>query len=327
VVQVTDKALLDSGKPLRPEDVVYVAIRNGDRALYEPGQVVTLHNVVMEQQQATVSGQDKPTTFYVANAALDGARMEPTGKIDLQAALNNRLQRSDQALALQAEALTQAQPAPGTPGPAPTAQPGAQNQTTVIRDYRGPSFLDDFLIWMWLSNSGYYRGPSTVIVTPPSSPSRTGSGYYYVPPSSAPSNAPAPNTTTASQSTAVQAARNAVSGQAAGTGGGTAATLKSAADSSARVSAATNKAASVASDVSSASVGKSTTSATSRASSSSSSSTAARSAGSTSVSPGRSSSSGSVSSSSGSSSSRSGSSGFGTGSSSSGGKGVGSTSA
>ena len=101
VLQVIDKALLESGKPTRAEDVVYVAIRPNEKSLYEPGTVVNLRDVVMDRQQTDVDGQ--PTTLYVANAALDGARVEPTGKVDLQALLQPRLQRVDQDLAAQAQ--------------------------------------------------------------------------------------------------------------------------------------------------------------------------------------------------------------------------------
>ncbi len=268
VLQVADRALLESGKPLRTEDVVYVAIRAGERSLYNPGQVVALRNVAVDRQEAAEGGQT--TAVYVANAALDGARVEPTGTVDLQSLLDARLKRTDADLAIQAQELGAAEA-----GPTPQATPApATGQTTVVREYRGPSFVDDLLVWWWLSNSGWYRGSSYTVVNPPPSPTRPRGDYYYVPPSTGPSTSQAPAQTT-SRSTVLQSARNAVSGQASGTGGGTAATAKAAADSSARVSAATNKAASLAGQVSSSSAGKSVASVSSK-----SSSPAARSSGS-----------------------------------------------
>jgi hypothetical protein len=264
-LQVVDRALLESGKPTRADDVVLVAVRAAEKALYEPGQVVNLRDVVFDKQQSSVDGQS--TTFYVANAALQGARVEPTGaRVDLQGLLRRRLQRTDVDLAIQARELSQQQP---TPIPAPVQQP------VVVNRYSGPSFIDDFLIWMWLTNSGFYRGPNVVVVNPPPSSTRPTGDYYYVPPSSSGSAAQG-----GSQSTALQTARNAVSGQAAGTGGGTAATAKAAADNSARVGAATAKAGSVAGAVSASSSGKSTTSVSVPTGSTS---TAARSSGSVSA--------------------------------------------
>src|SRR5438876_4153687 len=283
VLQVVDKALLESGRPTRAEDVVYVAIRASERSLYDPGQVVNLRDVVMDRKTTDVNGQS--TTVYVANAALDGARVEPTSRVDLQSLLQPRLARVDQDLTAQGQAAAAA----GTPqaaAPASTSAPGtlAPVQQPVIVQQRGgfggPSFVDDFLIFMWLSNSGFYRGGggTTIINNPPFSPSRpSGDVYYSAPP--APSGS-SPSTIASSQaasrSTALEASRSSVSGQSSGTGGGVAATNKSAADATARVSAATSKSASVAGDVSSASVGKSTSSVASSAASS----TASRSAGS-----------------------------------------------
>jgi hypothetical protein len=319
-LQVIDRSLLQSGVPSRAEDLVTVAIRPDQRSLYDPGAVINLRSVVMQKQQSDVNGQS--TTFYIANAALDGARVEPTGdRVDLQGLLQTRLQRTDADLAVQAQELSQpGAQAPGVPTPTPGPQPTPQQQVIVnnnVNRYSGPSFVDDFLIWMWLSNSGFYRGPNVVIVNPPPSSTRPNGQYYYTPPLSGTSgtsgtsgSTAAGQSGTASRSTALQSARNAVSGQASGTGGGTAATSKSAADSTARASAATSKSASVAGAVSSSSVGKSTSSV-----SSASSSTAARSSGS--VSAGSRGSSGSSGS---SGSGRSGSSGgFG---SSGGGKGI-----
>ena len=96
VLSVIDRALLESGQPTRPEDVVPVAIRSGERSLYEPGQVVNLRDVVMTKEQTDVEGQSQ--TMYIVNAALDGARVEPTGRsVDLAgaagAALEPRRQR------------------------------------------------------------------------------------------------------------------------------------------------------------------------------------------------------------------------------------------
>ena len=275
VLEVIDRALLESGSPTRAEDVVYVAIRASEQSLYEPGKVVNLRDVVINKQNTDVNGQ--PTTVYVANAALDGSRVEPTGSVDLQSLLQPRLQRVDQDVA------GQVQPATGTPAvPTPGATSGAAPVQPIIVQQRssGPSFVDDFLIWMWLSNSGFYRGPSVIINNPPPSPSRpTGDYYYSAPPAPSGSNpSSVASSQAASRSTALEASRSAVSGQASGTGGGVAATNKSAADTSARVSAATAKSASVASTVSSSSAGKSVSSVAS-----SGPSTASRSAGSVSA--------------------------------------------
>ncbi|MBV9577572.1 MAG: hypothetical protein JO057_03160 [Chloroflexi bacterium] len=325
VLSVIDKALLESGAPTREEDVVYVAIPPSAQSSYNPGQVVNLRNVVMNQQQTDVNGQS--TTLYTVDAAVNGAQVEPTGTVDLQSLLQPRLQRVDQDIAANDQAAGTGTPgAPATPGLTPTPGPGPTQppQQVIVRD-RGPSFVDDFLIWMWISNSGYYRGPSVIINNPPTSISRPSDSTYYSPPpvpsSSSPSTVAASQA--ASRSTALEASRSAVSGQASGTGGGVAATNKSAAASSVAVGAATAKAASVAGDVSTSSAGKS---AASVAGGSAGSSIASRSAGTTSAgtrgSAGVSSSSGGSSSgglSSSSSSGRSSSGGFG---SSSGGKGI-----
>jgi len=333
VIEVIDRALLESGRPTRAEDVVHVAIRPGERSLYDPGLVVNLRDVAVDRQQTDVDGQ--PTTVYVANAALDGARVEPNGRVDLQGLLQPRLQQVDQDLALQSQD-TGASPTAGAGTPQPTAAPptaqatvqatAAPGGTTPIQPVivnrssggGGPSFVDDFLIWMWLTHSGWYGGPSVIINNPsPASYRPSGGTYYYAPPpapsSSTPSSPAAEQA--AARSTALQASRSAVSAQASGTGGGVAATNKAAADASAHVSAATSKAASVAGQVSSSSVGRSASS----AAPSSGSSTASRSAGS--VSAGTRGSAGSSSSSSSSSASSSSSRGFGS-SSSSGGKGI-----
>jgi hypothetical protein len=312
VMQVIDRSLLESGAPTRAEDVVYVALRPGQQSQFNPGQVVNLHNVAMTQQNTDVNGQ--PTTVYVANAALDGSSVEPTGSVDLQSLLQPRLQRVDGDLSSQAQAVGTPAVA-GTPGPAPTTAPGATPQTIIVQQRNsGPSFVDDFLIWMWLSNSGFYRGPSVIINNPAPSTYRPSDSTYYSPPP--PTSGSSPSTVASSQaasrSTALEASRSAVSGQAAGTGGGVAATNKSASDASSRVSAATAKSAAVAGAVAASSAGKSAP-----AVSSSASSTASRSAGSTSA--GTRGSAG-TSSSSGSSSGGKGISG--SGSSSSGGKGI-----
>src|SRR5579871_1595993 len=83
VIEVIDRALLESGLPTRAEDLVYVAIRSSEQSLYNPGQVVNLRDVAVNQQNTDVNGQS--TTVYVVNAALNGARVEPTGNVDLQA--------------------------------------------------------------------------------------------------------------------------------------------------------------------------------------------------------------------------------------------------
>src|SRR6266852_4660879 len=79
VLQVIDRNLLLSGLPTRAEDVVYFAIRPAERSLYDPGQVVNLRDVVVDRKTTDVNGQS--TTVYVANAALDGARVEPTSRV------------------------------------------------------------------------------------------------------------------------------------------------------------------------------------------------------------------------------------------------------
>jgi hypothetical protein len=318
VIEVIDRALLESGAPTRPEDVVYVAIRPSEQSQYNPGTVVNLRDVAVNKQQTDVNGQ--PTTVYVLNAALDGSRIEPTGTVDLQSLLQPRLQRVDQDINAQNQVTA------GTPAPAPatTNTPAPATQPIIVQQSRGPSFVDDFLIWMWLSNSGFYRGPSVIINNPAPSPTRSSDQLYYSSPPASSGSAPSTvaGQQAASRSTALEASRSAVSGQASGTGGGVAATNKSAADSSARVSAATAKSASVAGDVSASSAGKSIASVPS-----SSSSVASRSAGSTSAgtrgsagtSSSGSSSSGSKGISGASSSSSSGSKGIGGASSSSGG--------
>jgi hypothetical protein len=272
VLQVIDRALLESGRPTRAEDVVYVAIRPGERSLYEPGQVVDLRDVVMESQNTDVDGQQ--TTIYVANAALDGARVEQVGRVDLQSLLQPRLQRVDQDLSVQAREVGGATAqATATPAPATVQQP------VVVNNTRGPGFVDDFLIFMLLSNSGFFRGPTTIINNP--SPGRAGGDVYYSPPPTPAGSSPSTvaSSQAASRSTALEAARTSVSGQSSGTGGGVAATSKSAADTSARVSAATAKSAAVAGSVAAVSVGKSTASVPSK----SASSTVSRSAGTTSA--------------------------------------------
>src|SRR4029077_1301419 len=113
VLQVIDRSLLESGAPTRAEDVVYVAIRASERSLYDPGQVVNLRDVVVDKQTTDVNGQ--PTTVYVANAALDGARVEPTGKVDLQALLQPRLHRVDQDVALEGQTAAATPAAGATP--------------------------------------------------------------------------------------------------------------------------------------------------------------------------------------------------------------------
>jgi hypothetical protein len=329
VLSVIDKALLESGAPTRQEDVVYVAIPSSQQASYDPGQVVNLRDVVMSQQQTDVNGQQ--TTLYTVNAAVDGAHVEPTGNVNLQSLLQPRLQRVDQDIAASDQAA--ASPTSATPGPTSTPGPTHAPQQVIVRD-RGPSFVDDFLIWMWLTNSGFYRGPSVIINNPPSSPSRPSGSTYYAPPPAPSGSTPSTvaSSQAASRSTAIEASRSAVSGQSSGTGGGVAATNKTAGAAAVAAGAATAKSASVASDVSAASTGKSAAS----VASGTGSSTASRSAGSTSA--GTRGTAGSSSSSSGSkgigssssggrgSSSSSGSSGgfgsSGSGSSSSGGKGI-----
>jgi hypothetical protein len=325
VLSVIDKALLESGAPTRQEDVVYVAVPSSQQSSYNPGQVVNLRDVVMNQQQTDVNGQS--TTVYTVDAAVDGAHVEPIGSVDLQSLLQPRLQRVDQDIAATTQAAASGTPA--TPGPTSTPGPTQAPQQVIVRD-RGPSFVDDFLIWMWLSNSGFYRGPSVIINNPPPSSTRPiGSTYYSPPP---PPSGSAPSTVASSQaasrSTALQAARSAVSGQSSGTGGGVAATNKTASAAGDSAGAATAKAAAVAGAVSASSTGKSASS----VAGGSGSSTASRSAGSTSAgtrgTAGSSSSSsggkgiGSSSSSSGSRGSSSSSSSSGFGSSSSGGKGI-----
>jgi hypothetical protein len=274
VLEVIDRALLESGLPTRAEDVVYVAIRQNEQSLYEPGQVVNLRDIAVNQQNTDVNGQS--TTVYVMNAALDGARVETTGNVDLQSLLQPRLQRVNQDLTAESQGQS------GTP--VPTVTPGAAStpapqQVIVQERSAGPSFIDDFLIWMWLTNSGFYRGPSVIINNPPVV-TRPGGDVYYSPPPAPTGSTPSSvsSAQTASRSTALEASRSAISGQASGTGGGVAATNKSAADATARVGAATAKSAAVASQVSASSAGKSISSVPK-----SSSGTASRSSGSTSA--------------------------------------------
>ncbi|HET6317857.1 MAG TPA: hypothetical protein VFG86_15495 [Chloroflexota bacterium] len=269
VLQMIDRALLESGKPTRAEDVVYVAIRPEEQSLYTPGQVANLRDVVMDAQKTDVDGQ--ATTMYIVNAALEGARVEPTGAtVDLQGLLAPRLQQLDSDLAAQAQESGSQPQAAATPGATVIVQ-----QPVVVN--RHNSFVPDFLLWMWLTNSGFFsRGPTVIVNNPPPSSNRSGDIYYSPTTSSGGSS---PTTTQSAQTdarnTAIQAARSAVSGQSSGSGGGVAATAKSASETSARTSAATAKAAVVAGAVSAASNGKSISSAPS-----SSSSTASRSAGS-----------------------------------------------
>ena len=323
VLEVIDRALLESGRPTRAEDVVYVAIRASETSLYEPGQVVNLRDVVMDKQTTDVNGQ--PTTVYVANAALDGARVEPTERVDLAALLQPRLQVVNQDLALQDQvAGPAATPAPVSTAPQPTATRGTTpvQQPIIVQqsNNNGSAYIGDFLIFMWLTNGGFYRGGGgTTIINnyPVYNSGRPGGSVYYSPPP-APTGA-GPSTIASSQaasrSTALEASRSAVSGQSSGTGGGVAATNKSAADATSRVSAATSKSASVAGAVSASSAGKSISSAPSG-----SSSTASRSAGS--VSAGSRGSAGSSSSSSGGSKGIGGSSGSSGSSGGFGGKGI-----
>ena len=310
VLAVIDRALLESGLPTRAEDVVYVAIRASEQSLYNPGQVVNLRDVAIDRQTTDVDGQS--ATVYVANAALDGARVEPTGSVDLQSLLQPRLQRVDQDLLAAENQPAGDASSPPTPTVAPGATASAPVQPIIVQQRSsGPSLIDDFLIWMWLSNSGFYRGPTVVINNPPPTTNRPSGDVYYSPPP-APSGA-SPSTVSsaqaASRATTLEASRSAVSGQASGTGGGVAATNKSAADATARVSAATAKSASVAAGVSASSTGKSVASVPSG-----SSTTASRSAGTTSAGT-----RGSVGSSSSGSGSTSGGKGIGGASSSSGG--------
>jgi hypothetical protein len=311
VLSVIDKALLESGAPTRAEDVVYVAIQPSQQSSYNPGQVVNLRDVAMNQQQTDVDGQS--TTLYIVDAAVNGARVEPTGSVDLQSLLQPRLQRVDQDIAASSQAVAGGTPAAAgaTSTPGPTQAP----QQIIVREQRGPSFVDDFLIWMWLSNSGFYRGPSVIINNPPASSNRPSDQTYYSAPPRPSGSTPSTvaNSQAASRSTALEAARSAVSGQSSGTGGGVAATNKSAAATSLAAGAATAKAASVASSVSAASTGKSAPS----VSSSSGSSALSRSAGSTSAGT-----RGSAGISSSSSSSRGSSGSLGGFGSSSGGKGI-----
>lgn len=268
VLHVVDRTLLEPEAAVGADDIVLVAIRSGERSLYEPGQLVNLKNVVVDQQQSDVNGQSQ--TFYTVNAALDGAQLEQAGKMDLQAALLRQLQRTDADLAIQAQELAAEETT--VVSPQATATPQAQRQESR---YRGPSLVDNMLMFWLLSNSGWFRGSSSVLTGPPPNSSRPAGDVYYTPPRTA-RDAPPANTAGAatSRSTVLQNARTAVSGQAAGSGGGTAATTKAAADTTARVNAATSKAATVAGQVSSSSVGRSTASVPRQASS-----TASRSSG------------------------------------------------
>src|SRR5258708_32228935 len=66
VLQVVDKALLESGRPTRVEDILYVPIRPRHRSLYSPGQVVNLRDIVMDRKATDANSQ--PTADYVSNA-------------------------------------------------------------------------------------------------------------------------------------------------------------------------------------------------------------------------------------------------------------------
>lgn len=280
VLEVVDRGLLESGTPVRAEDVVFVAIRQADRGLYEPGQVATLRNVIVERYALSQGASDDA---YILNAALDGSRVEPTTTLDLPRLLSQRLQRTDADLSVQAQELAGTEggdplaPQP-TPVPSATSTPGqvVQNTTIVERRYGGPSFIDDYLMWRWLTSPGYYGGRTVIINNPPASATRPTGSYYYTPPSAPSASQAGPGGAATSRSSALQSARNAVSGQAAGTGGGTAATAKSAAVNSDRVNAATAKSAALAGQSSASSIGKSTASVAPPAASGS---TASRSAG------------------------------------------------
>ena len=101
--------------------------------------------MVVDKQTTDVNGQ--PATVYVANAALDGARVEPTGSVDLQSLLQPRLQRVDQDLL-----AVENQPAPDASSPpAPTATPGpttsAPVQPIIVQQRSsGPSLVDEFTL-------------------------------------------------------------------------------------------------------------------------------------------------------------------------------------
>lgn len=286
VVEVIDRALLESGQPTKAEDLVYVAVRASETSLYEPGQVVNLRDVVMDKQTTDVNGQ--ATTVYVANAALDGARVELMDRVDLLALLRPRMDVINQDLAAQDQlANAAAAPAPGsTPMPTITSggAPAPVQQPIIVQQSHnnGSAFIGDFLIFMWLTNGGFYRGGGgTTIINnyPVYNGGRPPGSVYYAPSPGASGSAPSTlaSSQAASRSTALEAARSSVSGQSSGTGGGVAATNKSAADATSRVSAATAKSASAAGAVSASSAGKSIASVPSG----SSSSTASRSAGST----------------------------------------------
>ena len=157
-----DKALLESGLPTRAEDIVYVAIRPSEQSLYEPRQVVNLRDVVMDRSRPTSTAD--PTTVYVANAALDGARVEPDGQgdVNLPSLLQPRSAVASTRTSLPrprtrglSGARSQASPA------APARCPGTADGDR--QNVRRSSYVDDFLIFMWLTNSGFYRGPSVII--------------------------------------------------------------------------------------------------------------------------------------------------------------------
>src|SRR6185369_1595762 len=116
----------------------------------------------IDKQQTDVNGE--PLTVYVANAALEGARVEPTGKVDLQSLLAPRLQRVNEDLAAQAQAADPAQPAAATP--AGTQTPVVIQQTIINNNNNRGSHIGDFLIYAWLFNNSFYRGPSTIINNP-----------------------------------------------------------------------------------------------------------------------------------------------------------------
>ena len=212
VLQVIDRALLESGRPTRAEDVVYVAIRASESSLYDPGQVVNLRDVVMDKQTTDVNGQS--TTVYVANAALDGARVEPTDHVDLQALLQPRLQVVSQDLAQQSQvAGAAASPAPVSAAQ-PTATPGGTTpvqQPIIVQqsNNNGSSYVGDFLIFMWLTNGGFYRGGGGTTIINNYPYGRPGGSVYYSPPPAPSGNSPSTiaSSQAASRSTALEAAR------------------------------------------------------------------------------------------------------------------------
>ena len=161
--------------PTRAEDVVYVAIRTASSRSYNPGQVVNLRDVVMDQQKTDIDGSQPRCTW-------------PTPRSTERASSRPAVSICSHCCSRACSASTRTWPPGSQAGGRRDASPqrrtpsATQVPQQVIVQQRGPSFVDDFLIWMWLSNTGFYRGPSVIINNPPPSSNRPGDSTYYSPP-------------------------------------------------------------------------------------------------------------------------------------------------